>query len=122
MVVGDRSMSRLCQLSTGAHVSPVVVEPYLGHADVQGFVDDARHVLGVSPARTFRGWMRRAVEVRDRQCQHPCGCDAPITHCDVDHIVPSACGGPTSLDNGRLLCATHNRHRHLHDQSRPPPV
>ncbi|MBI3558543.1 MAG: HNH endonuclease, partial [Deltaproteobacteria bacterium] len=27
----------------------------------------------------------------------------------LDHIIPLACGGPTTMSNLRLLCAGHNR-------------
>lgn len=50
--------------------------------------------------RRFTGALRRAVEVRDRHCQHPSGCDVPVTDCDVDHRQPSSQGGITSQDNG----------------------
>ena len=48
--------------------------------------DDAATVISVSPRRTFTGALRRAIEVRDRHCQHPAGCDIPAERCDVDHI------------------------------------
>ena len=40
--------------------------------------------------RFFRGALRRAIEVRDRRCTHPSGCDVPAERCDIDHIVPLA--------------------------------
>ena len=66
---------------------------------------------------------RRAIEVRDRHCQHPSGCDVPAERCQIDHIVPYGEGGLTIQDNGRCYCATHNRQRERrrdHDE-RPPP-
>ena len=71
-----------------------------------------------SVTRTFVGALRAVVEVRDRHCQHPSGCDEPIDGCDVDHIVPWSHGGVTSQDNGRLLCRYHNRIESQHP--RPP--
>ncbi|MFT3853535.1 MAG: HNH endonuclease signature motif containing protein [Ilumatobacteraceae bacterium] len=53
--------------------------------------------------------LRAVVEVRDRDCQCPSGCDEPIDACDVDHLVPWSHGGVTDQDNGRLLCRSHNR-------------
>ena len=77
-------------------------------------------VLTVSQQRSFTGVLRRAIEARDRHCQHPSGCDVPAHQCDIDHIVPYADGGPTSQFNGRLECPTHNRNRHKHDHGATP--
>ena len=56
---------------------------------MQTFIfDGADRVIAASPTRTFRGMLRRAIQVRDRHCQHPSGCDEPITHCDVNHRMP----------------------------------
>ncbi len=58
--------------------------------------------------------LRRAIQVRDRHCQHPSGCDEPITHCDVDHRVAYTDGGITAEANGNLECESHNRKSDLH--------
>ena len=80
-------------------------------------------VIAASTARTFTGRLRRAIEVRDRHCQHPSGCDIPVTACDVDHITPHGQGGPTNQFNGRLECRPHNRDttKHDHDAIPHPP-
>ena len=118
LVAGVDTMSRLCELSTGIVVDPTLVVPYLTSSHVQAFVfDDAKHVLGISPQRTFRGWLRRAIQVRDRHCTHPAGCDIPWSECDVDHIIPHSQGGPTSQDNGRLRCHAHNRDHTLRNRT-----
>lgn len=121
ILAGDESLARVCELATGTVIHPGTVVPHLGAADVQTIVfDDADHPIRTSPQRSFRGALRRAIQARDRRCQHASGCDEPITRCDVDHVVPHADGGPTDIDNGRLLCTTHNRHADLDDR-RPPP-
>ena len=53
--------------------------------------------------------LRRAIQVRDRHCQHPSGCDEPINRCDVNHRIPHSHHGPTVLWNGDLECHYHNR-------------
>jgi hypothetical protein len=64
--------------------------------------------LDVSRAqRTATAAIRRAVEVRDGHCVFA-GCDAPPEWCDVHHVVHWAHGGPTSCDNGALLCERHH--------------
>lgn len=52
--------------------------------------------------RFFSEAQRRAMAVRDGGCAGP-GCDAPPSWCDGAHIKPAG-HGPTSLDNGLLLC------------------
>ena len=61
-------------------------------------------------SRLFTGATRRAIEVRDRECTHEL-CDVPAASCQIDHIQPWALGGPTTQENGRLLCGKHNRMR-----------
>jgi hypothetical protein len=57
--------------------------------------------------RTATAAIRRAVELRDGHCVFA-GCDAPPEWCDVHHVVHWAHGGPTSCDNGALLCERHH--------------
>ena len=64
--------------------------------------------LDVSRAiRTATAAIRRAVEIRDGHCVFA-GCDALPEWCDVHHVVHWAHGGPTSCDNGALLCERHH--------------
>ena len=51
--------------------------------------------------------LRRAVTIRHRACAFP-GCDQPASVCEVHHIVPRSCGGPTALPNLVLLCRFHH--------------
>ena len=57
--------------------------------------------------RTVTAAMRRAVELRDGHCVFA-GCDAPAEYCDVHHVVHWGHGGPTSCENGALLCEGHH--------------
>jgi hypothetical protein len=110
VLVGDESLRHVCELDTGTVVHPRHVAPYVADAIVQTFIfDGPRSPLAATPQRTFTGALRRAIQARDRHCQHPSGCDEPIRRCDVDHIVPHSRGGPTAPANGRLLCTFHNR-------------
>jgi hypothetical protein len=72
-------------------------------------------------ARLFTGGTRRALELRDRMCTHPY-CYEPAEDCQGDHIDPYSDGGPTTQENGRLLCGFHNRLRNQVERKRPPPA
>ena len=61
--------------------------------------------------RTIPPAIRRALVVRDGGCTHD-GCDRPSHWCDAHHLIHWADGGPTSLDNLRLLCRRHHRMAH----------
>jgi hypothetical protein len=116
VLVGDRAFTELCELTNGTVIAPRQLAPWLDTAVLETILfDGPSTVVSVSHRRAFTGAVRRAVEVRDRHCQHPAGCDVPADDCDVDHIVPHVRGGPTSQFNGRLECHTHNRHADKHD-------
>jgi 5-methylcytosine-specific restriction endonuclease McrA len=78
-------------------------------------LDDAE----LSRRRRFTGALRRAIEVRDRHCQHPSGCDEPAENCDVDHKLPYTDGGETSQENGELKCRPQNRDKAKRDKKPP---
>ena len=67
--------------------------------------------------RTIPAGIRRRVWERDQGC---CSYEDPVSgrRCasrhllQVDHINPYALGGGTELQNLRLLCFAHHRHRH----------
>ncbi len=115
VLAGEASVDHICELADGTVIAPGLVVPHLSHTQLQTFVfDGADRVIAGSRQRTFRGMLRRAIQVRDRHCQHPAGCDAPIVDCDVDHRVPYTDGGLTEETDGELQCPAHNRHSDLH--------
>jgi hypothetical protein len=61
--------------------------------------------------RNASAGIRRAIEVRDEHCVFT-GCDAPPEWCDVHHVIHWAHGGPTSCENGALLCERHHTSCH----------
>jgi hypothetical protein len=110
VAVGDDSFRRLCELADGTVVDPRALLPHLGRIDVNTIIYDGPfEAIGASRRRTFTGALRRAIEIRDRHCQHPDGDHDPISRCDVDHIVPRSQGGCTCQHNGRLLSRHRNR-------------
>lgn len=121
VLVGDRSLEQLCELANGTVIPVPALVPHLRDACLESILfDGPSTVVSVSARRTFTGAVRRAVQVRDRHCQHPSQCDIPADRCDIDHIVPHARGGPTSQFNGRLECGPHNRNARLHDHGAIP--
>ena len=116
--VGYETMhGRICELAQGTALSPGELVPWLDGAYLERAVFGPERRVEISAAaRLFTGATRRAIELRDRQCAH-LYCDMPASACEVDHIVAYAAGGPTTQENGRLLCGFHNRLRN----QRPPP-
>jgi hypothetical protein len=56
--------------------------------------------------RTINATLRTALVHRDRTCVVPnCGVSSGL---EIDHVLPFAEGGPTSLDNLALLCHHHH--------------
>jgi hypothetical protein len=120
VLLGDDSFRHLCELS-GLVLTPEQMLPWITEAMYETILfDGPSTVVSVSSQRTFTGALRRAVEVRDRHCQHTAGCRVPAERCDVDHITPYRAGGVTSQSNGRLECRTHNRDPRKHDHGAVP--
>lgn len=114
---------RMCELAQGTVVTPGSLLPWLEGADIERavFEPGGRVDVGIKQ-RLFSGATRRAIEIRDRECQHEL-CEEAADRCQCDHIVEYSKGGLTTQENGRLLCPFHNRLRNKrsdHDQ-RPPP-
>ncbi len=79
-----------------------------------------RTLVGMdSRRRLFEGQLRELVVTRDQFCRN-IWCDARVRH--VDHIVRSADGGATSVDNGQGLCEACNYLKEVPGwrTSRPP--
>jgi hypothetical protein len=121
VLIGDDSFTRMCELANGQVITPGTLVPWLGAADLETILfDGPTTVISVSKKRRFTGALRRAIQVRDRHCQHPSGCDEPVDRCDVDHAIPVSENGPTSQFAGRLQCWPHNRDRTKHDDGAIP--
>lgn len=117
----DTLRGRICELANGQVLAPGAIAPWLTSADIERVVRQAPRRLEVSATtRLFKGATRRALEVLDRTCTHRY-CDMPAQWCQGDHIVRFADGGPTVQENGRLLCAYHNRLRELQRNPRRQP-
>ena len=65
--------------------------------------------------RTVPPAIWNALVARDRHCTAP-GCDRSPEYCEAHHIWFWELGGPTNLDNLRLLCWYHHKELHIHDK------
>jgi len=76
------------QLEQGLVVNPGSLLSWLDTATFERiiFAPGKRAECSVT-SRFFTGATRRAIEVRDRQCQHEF-CDMCAEECEIDHIVP----------------------------------
>jgi hypothetical protein len=123
MVDFDTFAGRVCELAAGTVLAPGAVAELLGSDEtlIQRVVaDGANRVRDISTARSFRGTLRRVLEVVHRRCEHGT-CFVPAAHCQGDHILAWSDGGLTTQDNGRLGCGFHNRWWYATGQSHPPP-
>ena len=113
---------RVCELAaTGTVVAPGDILELLTRDDTliqRAVFDSPNTITDISRARTFRGTLRRILDLTHRRCRHDT-CHTPAHLCQADHVIPWTQGGPTSTDNGRLTCGPHNRWYYTHEQSRP---
>src|SRR5271154_6383865 len=80
--------------------------------------DGPSHIIDVGrTTRTVPDKLWRALVTRDRHCQHP-RCDRPPAFCEAHHVWYWSRGGPTNLNNLKLLCWAHHREIHQHDNQR----
>jgi Domain of unknown function (DUF222) len=118
----DTLAGRVCELASRTVVTPGALVPWLDAAYVERIVFDGQgRLLDVGKRRRFfRGGKRRGIQVRDRECSHEL-CEEPAENCEVDHVEPFAAGGETTLENGRAMCAFHNRQRNARRRAEPAP-
>ncbi len=79
---------------------------------------DSRPIDVGRRTRTIPPALRRALELRDGGCVWE-GCNAPVSWCDVHHIIHWANGGETNTHNCELLCRKHHTRTHR-DHTAPP--
>jgi hypothetical protein len=115
---------RVCELAgSGTVLPPGDITQLLAQDETlieRAVFDGPNRVRDISTARTFRGILRRILDVTRPRCHDPT-CFVPAKDCQGDHIVPWSHGGTTSQDNGRLGCGFHNRLWYHHPHLRPPP-
>jgi hypothetical protein len=123
VVVGLETLQgQICELFNKQPLAPGQVARMLDDTDIERvvFQGKSRVIELGERTRFFTGGLRRAIEIRDRHCQHP-GCRRPAENCQADHIQPHGWGGLTDQTNGRLLCEFHNRWRVNGAKPKPKP-
>jgi Domain of unknown function (DUF222)/HNH endonuclease len=115
---------RVCELAgSGTVLPPGDVLELLARDDTlleRAVFHGANKIVDISSARTFRGTVRRVLDLVHRRCGHPT-CFVPAEDCQGDHVVPWSQGGPTSTDNGRPACGHHNRWNYTHGRTTSDP-
>jgi hypothetical protein len=102
-------------------VSFAKLEEYLcAGGTVEVVVGDSGDILNFGrEQRLYTPKQRQALAVRDAGCRYP-GCQKPASWCEAHHILQwKRDHGPTTLDNGILLCRyhhmlIHNNGWHIH--------
>jgi hypothetical protein len=103
---------RVLELASGAVLTPGSLVPWLEKSWFERIVfAPGKRVECSVTARFFTGATRRAVELRDQVCRHEF-CEVRAEHCEIDHVIPYAKGGPTDQGNAELMCGFHNRLRY----------
>jgi hypothetical protein len=108
---GDLLPGGRCELDTPQGPLPIPVAMARDLAD-DSFLRLVFHASGdirgiCHLGRTVPATLRTALVARDRCCVVP-GCTS-TWNLEIDHLVPFADGGPTTLDNLCLLCRAHHR-------------
>ena len=100
----------LVRTGHGALMNLKQIQPLLGDARVMPVVLSS--IRGIeaygTTHRIFTESQRLAMTARDHGCSFP-GCSVPPAWCEAHHVVEFTAGGPTSVDNGALLCGMHHR-------------
>ncbi|HSK35036.1 MAG TPA: DUF222 domain-containing protein, partial [Propionicimonas sp.] len=113
-LLADLHAAGVATLDTGAQISAAEARRLACGAGIIPVVLGGKsEVLDVGRTRRLHTRAQRvALAVRDQGCTTT-GCDRPPAICHAHHDIAWADGGPTTLDNGRLLCGHH--HRRIHD-------
>jgi hypothetical protein len=109
---GDRG-SRYSSASYAGEISPTTIRAWACDAELIPVVlggDGEVLDLGRSQ-RLFTRKLRRAIIARDSGCTAP-GCTIPAPWCEAHHVEHWEHGGPSSVDNGVLLCSHHHHAVH----------
>ena len=102
--------------ATGVTVGPAMARRLLCDCDlIPAVLASNGEPLDIGRAtRVWPAGIRRAITLRDGGCVFP-ACDRPARWSDLHHIQFWVNGGPTSLNNGAVLCGFHHTLIHQGD-------
>ena len=109
----DPESSAVGELAHGGVLSAGAVGRLLCDANLRRLLTRGDSEV-LDAGRSRQQWtvaMRQALRVRDGGCRGP-GCDRPPAWTHAHHILPWSKDGPTSVDNGLLLCSFHHHQVH----------
>ena len=94
-----------CELSADGLITPELIAELAKSAKLVPLVHPgyAPPEPGYRPSKALADFVR----ARDLTCRFP-GCDVPAIHCQLDHTIPHADGGPTHAGNLKCYCPTHH--------------
>ncbi|APF41066.1 hypothetical protein BHE16_08725 [Neomicrococcus aestuarii] len=95
-------------------IDPGLIRRIACNADLLPIVLNGEgRVLDVgAPQRLFTAEQRKVLYARDLGCTAP-GCTVPAHGCEAHHVQEWSKGGPTTIENGALVC--HYHHKLVHD-------
>lgn len=118
---GHTDPGEICEIEGIGPVPVGVAHRLASDAIVKAVVTDGVDVTRVAHlGRSIPAHLRTAVETRDRVCVIA-GCEVD-RHLEIDHNVPFAVGGPTSLANLARPCHFHHDLKTRHDLRRVGPL
>lgn len=107
LVRGHAVSGEVCEIPGIGPIPVAAARRLADDAILKAFVTDGADVTAVAHlGRTIPARLRTALEARDPTCVVP-GCDTR-KGLEIDHRIPFAEGGPTTLDNLARLCKWHH--------------
>ena len=107
LVRGHKAKEERCEIPGVGPIPVSAAQRLLSDSILKVIVTDGCDVKAVAHAgRTIPTKIRTALEARDQMCVVP-GCDVR-DGLEIDHIIPFAGGGPSTLENLARLCNWHH--------------
>jgi hypothetical protein len=104
---GSAAPGEICEIDGQGPISVPMARDMANNAFLSFVFQQAGDIRAISHfGRTINRRLRTALAHRDRTCVVP-GCNV-AWGLEIDHVIPFAEGGPTSLDNLALLCHHHH--------------
>ena len=104
---GETHPGELCELDGQGPIPPLMARDMANDSFLRFIFHRSEDIRAISHfGRTINKSLRTALVHRDRTCVVPgCGVSFGL---EIDHILPMAEGGPTTIDNLALLCHHHH--------------